>query len=216
MTGSYSPNRYLNGHIKRNGRGKMLGQDWRQALRTPHIYRVGNSTLRVQSHFLVFILFIFLMCLIYYGHPVLKSFVCTPPTDLTRCQQHSYNKTYPLTPSIQQFTGVSYPIAIVSDLDTNSKSLEHQNTWQSYLMKGHLVWMPSRNFVSIKWDKEIVTLSSTLGMKGRGMELSELVTFDGRLVTFDDRTGTVYFFEGDKVYPWVILMDGNGKSNKGL
>jgi len=36
------------------------------------------------------------------------------------------------------------------------------------------------------------------------MELSELVTFDGRLLS-----------EDDQVYPWVILMDGNGKSHKG-
>lgn len=47
------------------------------------------------------------------------------------------------------------------------------------------------------------------------MELSELVTFDGRLLSFDDRTGMIYFIEGDQVYPWVILMDGNGKSHKG-
>lgn len=47
------------------------------------------------------------------------------------------------------------------------------------------------------------------------MELSELVTFDSRLLSFDDRTGMIYFIEGDQVYPWVILMDGNGKSHKG-
>lgn len=75
--------------------------------------------------------------------------------------------------------------------------------------------MPTRNLISVKWEDEAVTLSSQLGMKGRGMELSELVTFDGRLLTVDDRTGLVYFFERDKVYPWVILMDGNGKSSKG-
>ena len=31
------------------------------------------------------------------------------------------------------------------------------------------------------------------------MELSELVVFDGKLLTFDDRTGVVYQVEGDKV-----------------
>ncbi|CAL7940855.1 unnamed protein product [Xylocopa violacea] len=59
-------------------------------------------------------------------------------------------------------------------------------------------------------------LTSSLTMKGRGMELSELVTFDGHLLTFDDRTGVIYIIEGEEVYPWVILMDGNGKNTKGF
>ncbi|KAG6798050.1 soluble calcium-activated nucleotidase 1 [Apis mellifera caucasica] len=59
-------------------------------------------------------------------------------------------------------------------------------------------------------------LTSSLTMKGRGMELSELVIFDGHLLSFDDRTGVIYFIEGEEVYPWVILMDGNGKSSKGF
>ncbi|XP_017887430.1 soluble calcium-activated nucleotidase 1 isoform X4 [Ceratina calcarata] len=59
-------------------------------------------------------------------------------------------------------------------------------------------------------------LTSSLTMKGRGMELSELVTFDGHLLSFDDRTGVVYIIEGEEAYPWVILMDGNGKNTKGF
>ena len=196
----------------------MLSRDWRQALRTPHVYRVGNSTLRVQSHFVVFIMFLVLVVFFYYGYPLLKSMLCSQPMqdNLPPCQYYFYNKTYPLTAPIRQFTGVSYTIAIVSDLDTESKSPDQPNTWRSFLKRGRLTWMPMRNLISVKWDEEMTTLTSSLGMKGRGMELSELVTFDGRLLTFDDRTGMVYFFDGDKVYPWVILMDGNGKSSKGL
>lgn len=48
------------------------------------------------------------------------------------------------------------------------------------------------------------------------MELSELVTFNGRILTFDDRTGMVYEIVGDKVVPWIILMDGDGRSAKGF
>lgn len=196
----------------------MLSRDWRQALRTPHVYRVGNSTLRVQSHFVVFLLFLFFVFFFYYGYPLLTSLLCSPQVknNLPPCQYYFYNKTYPLTPAVKQFTGVSYAIAIVSDLDTNSKSPDQKNTWQSFYKKGHLTWMPSRNLISVKWEDGYTTLTSTLGMKGRGMELSELITFDGRLLTFDDRSGTVYFFEGDKVYPWVILMDGNGIASKGM
>lgn len=31
------------------------------------------------------------------------------------------------------------------------------------------------------------------------MELSELVVFDGKLLSFDDRTGVIYHIEGEKV-----------------
>ncbi|XP_058804888.1 soluble calcium-activated nucleotidase 1 isoform X2 [Phymastichus coffea] len=197
---------------------KMLSRDWRQALRTPHVYRVGNSTFRVQSHFAVFIFFLFFIVFLYYGYPLLISIVCpNPPSNtLPPCQYYFYNKTYPLTAPVKQFTGVSYSIAMVSDLDTNSKTVDQVNTWYSYLKKGKLIWMPSRNFISVSWEDAAVILSSNLAMKGRGMELSELITFDGRLLTVEDRTGMVYFFEGDKVYPWIILMDGNGKSSKGF
>lgn len=50
---------------------------------------------------------------------------------------------------------------------------------------------------------------------GRGMELSELVVFDGKVITVDDRTGVVYKIMGDQVVPWVILSDGNGDVSKG-
>lgn len=50
------------------------------------------------------------------------------------------------------------------------------------------------------------------------MELSELVTFNGRLLTVDDRTGFVYEIvaEGKQLLPWVVLMDGDGRSPKGF
>lgn len=47
------------------------------------------------------------------------------------------------------------------------------------------------------------------------MELSELVVFDGKVITVDDRTGVVYKIMGDQVVPWVILSDGNGDVSKG-
>jgi soluble calcium-activated nucleotidase 1 len=48
------------------------------------------------------------------------------------------------------------------------------------------------------------------------MELSELVTFNGKLLTFDDRTGIVFEMNGDKVSPWAILTDGETPSQKGF
>lgn len=48
-----------------------------------------------------------------------------------------------------------------------------------------------------------------------GMELSELVVFNGHLYSVDDRTGVVYRIEGNKAVPWVILPDGDGSVSKG-
>ncbi|KAL3272443.1 hypothetical protein HHI36_013923 [Cryptolaemus montrouzieri] len=48
------------------------------------------------------------------------------------------------------------------------------------------------------------------------MELSELVVYDGKLLTFDDRTGLVFEITGNTVIPWVLLMDGDGKNSKGF
>lgn len=48
------------------------------------------------------------------------------------------------------------------------------------------------------------------------MELSELVIFNGRLLTFDDRTGFIYEILNEKIIPWIFLGDGNGKTSKGF
>jgi soluble calcium-activated nucleotidase 1 len=51
------------------------------------------------------------------------------------------------------------------------------------------------------------------------MELSELVVFNGRLYSCDDRTCIIYEILIDEriAVPWVILPDGNGKdSGKGF
>lgn len=49
------------------------------------------------------------------------------------------------------------------------------------------------------------------------MELSELVVYNGNLLSFDDRTGTVYVIDlaSKYAYPWVMLVDGHGRVAKG-
>lgn len=126
----------------------------------------------------------------------------------------AYNSTYPLTQPKFARGIQTYRIGMVADLDTASKS---GHSWRSYLKKGHLSFVESKKEVKIVWDDgEPQALESSFSLKDRGMELSELVTFDGRLLSFDDRTGLVYSFEGDKLVPWVILLDGNGHSSKGF
>lgn len=125
-----------------------------------------------------------------------------------------YNDTYPLSPPEHTAGGIRYRIGVIADLDTNSRS-QKDNTWFSFLKRGHLLVSDSGDRVSVEWDPETVVLESHLSEKGRGMELSELVAFNGHLFSVDDRTGVVYRIEGNRAVPWVILPDGDGSVSKG-
>jgi len=191
-------------------------RDWRQALRAPHVYRVANSTFRIQNVFWTLMFVVLSISILFFVYLQLYGVMCSPPSQaLTQCRYYKYNKTYPTSTPIKTSRGITYRIAIVSDLDHDAKLPDRKDTWHSLMKTGSLYWNPNNNFLSVIWDDRTVVLSSSLSMKGRGMELSELVTFDGRLLSFDDRTGMIYFIEGDQIYPWVILMDGNGRNHKG-
>nr|XP_048307796.1 soluble calcium-activated nucleotidase 1 [Myodes glareolus]XP_048307797.1 soluble calcium-activated nucleotidase 1 [Myodes glareolus]XP_048307798.1 soluble calcium-activated nucleotidase 1 [Myodes glareolus]XP_048307799.1 soluble calcium-activated nucleotidase 1 [Myodes glareolus]XP_048307800.1 soluble calcium-activated nucleotidase 1 [Myodes glareolus]XP_048307802.1 soluble calcium-activated nucleotidase 1 [Myodes glareolus]XP_048307803.1 soluble calcium-activated nucleotidase 1 [Myodes g len=126
-----------------------------------------------------------------------------------------YNDTYPLSPPQRTPGGTRYRIAVIADLDTGSRAQE-ANTWFSYLKKGHLTLSDSGDQVTVEWDKDHGVLESHLAEKGRGMELSDLIVFNGKLYTVDDRTGVIYQIEGTKAVPWVILSDGDGTVEKGF
>ncbi|XP_073997428.1 apyrase-like [Rhodnius prolixus] len=125
-----------------------------------------------------------------------------------------YNSTYPITKSEAVGDEIVFKIAIISDMDKLSK-LSKSDTWKSLYKTGTLTWDKDKK-VTINWDKEERTLESKYSYSGRGMELSELVTFNGKLFSPDDRTGIVYLIENDNFYPWVVLLDGPGKINKGF
>ncbi|XP_021096779.1 soluble calcium-activated nucleotidase 1 isoform X3 [Heterocephalus glaber] len=125
-----------------------------------------------------------------------------------------YNDTYPLSVPQRTPGGIRYRIAVIADLDTESRAQE-ENTWFSYLKKGYLTLSDSGDKVAVEWDKDHTVLESHLAEKGRGMELSDLVVFNGKLYSVDDRTGIIYQIEGTKAVPWVILPDGDGTVEKG-
>ncbi|XP_004460506.1 soluble calcium-activated nucleotidase 1 [Dasypus novemcinctus] len=126
-----------------------------------------------------------------------------------------YNDTYPLSPPQRTPGGIRYRIAVIADLDTESRA-QKENTWFSYLQRGYLTLSDSGDSVAVEWDKDAGVLESHLAEKGRGMELSELVVFNGKLYSVDDRTGVVYQIEGTRAVPWVILSDGDGTVGKGF
>ncbi|KAM8771662.1 soluble calcium-activated nucleotidase 1b isoform 1-T1 [Acanthopagrus schlegelii] len=130
-------------------------------------------------------------------------------------REKPYNDTYPLSPPERTKQGIRYRIGVIADLDTASRSSKDQ-TWFSYMKRGYLTVSNSGDRLEVEWDAEKVTLESHLAEKGRGMELSELVVFNGHLYSVDDRTGVVYRIEGTQAVPWVILPDGDGSVSKGF
>ena len=79
-----------------------------------------------------------------------------------------------------------FHIGLVADQDENSKV--DSVTWGSWLKTGTLTLHHDRT-LSVKWDTDLVPLRSHISEKGRGVELSELIVFNGRLYTVDDRSG---------------------------
>lgn len=196
-------------------------RELRQSLSSSQAFRISNSTIRFQTHFVILVSLIgiiFLILLYNMSHttPKLISYGVNRPYDKF-VYKHIKSK-YPLTqPVYVDNVGIKYRIGIITDLDKVSKSLTEKNMWYSFYKKGYLIWYTSNNTVEVIWDNEESTiLKSSLSMGGRGMELSELVIFNDQLYSFDDRTGIVYSIrENNLVLPWVILMDGNGTNSKG-
>lgn len=223
-------------------RSVMYSRDWRSALRTPPTYRIGNRTVRFNYHIALLIVGACALVLLFYyvrgstsssDAAWLKNYASSTSghrsTNISRGSNikldagelSSYNTTYPLTQPVVGRPGVvTYRIAMVADLDTSSKVEINGATtvWRSYLKKGHLSYLIAKNEIIITWDaNEPTILESSFSLKGRGMELSELVTFNGRILSFDDRTGLIYdITDTAKPVPWVILLDGNGRNAKGF
>ncbi|GAB6020403.1 hypothetical protein CHUAL_003104 [Chamberlinius hualienensis] len=225
-----------NSEVEIETKMKLHLSDWRQAIRNPPSYRIGNSTVRMQTQFIYVVIFAGVAILLYFYFFGLRA--ATPVgiknEFLDSEHQHNlhylsskkliYNATYPLTPPLMSEKGITYKFYVVTDLDQNSKVESEKDTWKSILRQGFLTWNPKTQQVVIEWAKdEDVELKSTISCGGRGMELSELVIFNGKLYTVDDRTGIIYqiyskdgSFSKNKVIPWVILADGNGKETKGF
>ena len=130
-------------------------QDWRQAIQIPTAYRIGNSTVRLQYQFVMGVLAVGVVALVMFynsfshntgsshgSYMLEKRIPATYESDhfhnhlLPEPHIGSYNSTYPLTSPVGTDKGVRYKIAIISDLDTNSKKSEEE--WISYLKTGYL------------------------------------------------------------------------------
>ncbi|OAF65825.1 hypothetical protein A3Q56_06465 [Intoshia linei] len=99
---------------------------------------------------------------------------------------------------------------MITDNDKRSKEVDKDGKfiWISHLQYATLTVNPyqwSEN-LSISIYKNTTRLSSYLNYKGRGMELSDILTFNNDLITFDDKTGIIYKIKDfESVVPLYIL-----------
>ncbi len=82
--------------------------------------------------------------------------------------------------------GVEFRIGVVADQDEKSRT--NDVTWNSFLKTGTLTMHNDGSF-SVAWDREPIKVQTHISEKGRGAELSELIVFNGKLYTVDDRSG---------------------------
>lgn len=157
-------------------------------------------------------------------------------------QPEPYNDTYPMTsPLALQDGSIQFRLSIIADLDRKSKDANDSSTFNSYLKSGRFTIQPEWKGASIVWNDNS-TISTGVGTENktidpdssqalyygaggrinsqfafgnRGMELSSLVTFNGKLYACEDRTGIIFQIVDHKVIPWVILADGNGTRPRG-
>lgn len=213
-----------NGGRKGSDGSNHLMRDWRRQLRTPPTYRLGNRTFRIHYHIaLLCICFgTLILVFLFLKHDSQSSYSNKRKWYLRYEQitkkESEYNYTYPLTAAVVSNGVQTYRIGMIADLDKASKDPKKGNVWRSYLKMGFLSYNPSQNTVEVNFnDHETPTeFSGSYALKGRGMELSELVTFNGRMLTFDDRTGLVFELKNNKALPWILLMDGQGNTGKGF
>lgn len=117
----------------------------------------------------------------------------------------------------------NFRFAAVTDLDQLSAvdGTESKPKFKSYLLPGNLKYDPDAKAYSVTFH-EPRTLLSGHNEAGRGMELSELTLYQNRLLSFDDRTGSVFELlsqNGGKetiVVPRMIFTEGEGNTDKGM
>jgi len=102
-----------------------------------------------------------------------------------------------------------FKIGVIADLDAERSKTGKKFEWQSYLKTGYLK-IDKKGKFKVKLSDHVGVLKSNLSCKGRGMELSELCRFNGKLYACDDSTGVVFQIVDHQPIPWVILPDGDG------
>lgn len=146
----------------------MYLRDWRQALRAPPSYRIGNRTIRLQVH-IIWPLAVLGALVLFLVYVISSSAMMSGPSinKLDKSTVILYNHTYPLTSPIVSNGIHSFRIGIIADLDTNSR-VSGKDSWNSYFMKGYLSYIPSKGSVAVSWDETVPKeIKSSFSLKGK-------------------------------------------------
>jgi soluble calcium-activated nucleotidase 1 len=121
-----------------------------------------------------------------------------------------------------KITDNEFRFAAVTDLDQLSLMKEERKmTYRSVLLPGVITRDPETNKYTMEMEATR-TLKTQHNEAGRGAEFSELTVFNGRLLTFDDRTGDVFEILNTKdgknsfVAPRYVITEGEGDTDKGM
>jgi len=118
-----------------------------------------------------------------------------------------------------------FRFAAITDLDQLSLTIDGKSrNYRSYLSPGTITFNKNSNLYTMEMEptSSTRTLTTKHNEDGRGAEFSELSVFDGRLLTFDDRTGDVFEILNSKdgtnsfVAPRYVISGGEGDTDKGM
>ncbi|KAI6220600.1 Apyrase [Aphelenchoides fujianensis] len=105
------------------------------------------------------------------------------------------------------------PFVGIADQDEQSASKEEEGLYVSPSVRGYVIYNPMMDHFTISWDS-VYNYTTHLNYGGRGLELSDLKIFDGKLLAVDDKTGVIFRLTKKLAIPWVIQPDGDGFDNK--
>lgn len=118
--------------------------------------------------------------------------------------------------------GRTFRFAAVTDLDKLSVVKDaNKPLYRSTLLPGRLTRDDATGRYGVEFEPSR-TLVSQHNEAGRGMELSELTIYKNRLLSFDDRTGTVFELlstpdgRDSYVVPRFVITEGDGDTDKGM
>lgn len=103
----------------------------------------------------------------------------------------------------------TFHFALVADLEEKSKTVNSNNEteWISYMRRGEITFGATLSVTTVVMDDTpegtVKYTSKNSNDKGRGFELSELVTFGGYLLAFDDETGLIYIHDNGAYKAWL-------------
>nr|AEP27177.1 apyrase-1 isoform 2 [Heligmosomoides bakeri] len=108
-------------------------------------------------------------------------------------------------------------IIAITDMDKESRTSPEGYTWRALTRKGQLFVKDELAKLEVTWDlSSDQNLTTHLNMKGRAMEMSDLVKFNGHLLSPDDKTGMIFEIEDKKAIPWLFLNSGPGNTTSGM